>query len=166
MHFSTQLNSWSPKCSWSCADRNFSNYIFMRDLTPGVNILRKDNCKTRRGTNTFWDSVHLMIDLTVYTNSHTLIRPSYVLWWFISSQFLPNLLSWLHWHLGKCTTATVTRELSGGTMTKKVTTLWNSLIHTFSRKIKNKILTTLNRQWACDCVAVNPVRLGDACKRQ
>ena len=36
-----------------------SNYIFILHLTPGFNILRKDNCKPSRETFEFWDLVLL-----------------------------------------------------------------------------------------------------------
>ena len=41
------------------------NYISILDLTPGLNGLRKDNCKTRRETFKFSDFVWLYKDLTV-----------------------------------------------------------------------------------------------------
>ena len=44
----SQLNCWSLRCSWSIACRRCSNYIFVLRLTPGFNILRKHNCKSRR----------------------------------------------------------------------------------------------------------------------
>ena len=48
MHLSKQLNCWSLGCSWGIACRRCSNYIFILGLTPGLNILCKDNCKLRR----------------------------------------------------------------------------------------------------------------------
>ena len=39
------VNSW---CSRSIACRRCSNYIFILDLTPGFDILHKDNCKMTR----------------------------------------------------------------------------------------------------------------------
>ena len=45
---SWQLHCWTLRCSWSIACRCCSNYIFILDLTPGVNGLGKDNGKTRR----------------------------------------------------------------------------------------------------------------------
>ena len=38
---------WSLRCNWSTACRHCSNYIFILDLTLGVNRLGKDNYKTR-----------------------------------------------------------------------------------------------------------------------
>ena len=58
-----QLNCWSLRCSWSIACRRCSNYIFILNLTHGFNRLGKDNCKTRRETFTFWDSVHLTLEI-------------------------------------------------------------------------------------------------------
>ena len=40
-----------------------SNYIFILDLTPGVNGLDKDNCKTRRETFKFWDLLWLILEI-------------------------------------------------------------------------------------------------------
>ena len=54
-HFIRQLNCWSLRCSWSIACRHCSNYIFILDLTPGFNTLRKDNCKPRPEAFKFWD---------------------------------------------------------------------------------------------------------------
>ena len=42
------------------ARRRCSNYIFIPDLTPGFIGLGKDNCKTRRETFKFGDSVRLI----------------------------------------------------------------------------------------------------------
>ena len=43
-----------------------SNYIFILDLTPGLNELGKDNCKTRQETFKFWDLVQLILDILRY----------------------------------------------------------------------------------------------------
>ena len=64
LHFSKQLNYWSLRCSWSTACRRCSNYIF--GFTPGLNILRKDNCKPRRESFKFWDSVRLILETWRY----------------------------------------------------------------------------------------------------
>ena len=45
---SGQYNCWSLKWSWSIACRQYSNYIFILDLTPCFIGLDKDNCKARR----------------------------------------------------------------------------------------------------------------------
>ena len=37
--------------------------IFILHLTPGCNILRKDNCKPRRETFEFWDLVRLILEI-------------------------------------------------------------------------------------------------------
>ena len=37
LHLSRQYTCWSFRCSWSSADRRCSNYIFILDLTPGLN---------------------------------------------------------------------------------------------------------------------------------
>ena len=50
-HLSRQLKFW---CSWSIACRRCSNYIFIRDWTPGFSGLDKDSRKTRRETFKFW----------------------------------------------------------------------------------------------------------------
>ena len=56
-----QQNCRSLRCNWSC-----SNYIFILDLTPGFNRLRKDNCKTRQETFKFWDLVPLILETLRY----------------------------------------------------------------------------------------------------
>ena len=56
-------HSW---CSWSITRRRCSNHIFILQLTPGFNGLDKDNCKTRRETCKFWDSVRLIIKVWRY----------------------------------------------------------------------------------------------------
>ena len=45
----------SLRCSWNIACQRCSNYIFIIDLTPGFNGMRKDNCKTGRETFKVWD---------------------------------------------------------------------------------------------------------------
>ena len=45
-------------CIWRC-----SNHIFILDLTPGFNTLRKDNCKVRRKAFKFWNLVRLILDV-------------------------------------------------------------------------------------------------------
>ena len=57
---------WSLRCSWSIACRRCFNYIFILDLTPGFNGLRKDNCKMRRDTLKFWDLVQLILEVWQY----------------------------------------------------------------------------------------------------
>ena len=49
------------RCSWSIACRHCSNYIFILDLTPGLNWLGKDNYKTRWETFRFWNLVRLIL---------------------------------------------------------------------------------------------------------
>ena len=68
-HFSTQLNCWSIRCNWSIACRRCSNYIFILDLTPGFNILRKDNWKPRRKAFKVWDLVRLTSEILRQINS-------------------------------------------------------------------------------------------------
>ena len=58
---SGKYNCSSLRCSWSIACRRCSNYIFTLDLTPGFNLLHKDNCKTRRETFKFCDLVCLIL---------------------------------------------------------------------------------------------------------
>ena len=60
-------NCRSLRCSWSIACRRWSNYIFVIDLTPGFNRLRKDNLKTRQETFKFWDSVWLILETWRYS---------------------------------------------------------------------------------------------------
>ena len=48
------------------ACRGCSNYIFVLDLTPGVNGLSKKTCKTRRVTLKLWDSVRLILHIWQY----------------------------------------------------------------------------------------------------
>ena len=43
--------------------RRCSNYIFIPDLTPGFNRLRKYNCKMRQGTFKFCDLVRLILQV-------------------------------------------------------------------------------------------------------
>ena len=54
------------RCNWSIACLRCSNYIFIIESTLGFNILRKDNCMTRRETVKFWDVVCLKIDIWRY----------------------------------------------------------------------------------------------------
>ena len=65
-HFSRQLNCGSLRCSWSIACRHCSNYIFFLQLTLGLNILRKGNCKPKRETFKFWDLVRLILEILQY----------------------------------------------------------------------------------------------------
>ena len=65
-HFSRQLNCWSLRRSWSIACRRCSNYIFILGLTPGFNILRKDNCMPGRETFKVWDSVRRILETLRY----------------------------------------------------------------------------------------------------
>ena len=71
-----QRNFWPLRCSWSIACRRCSNYIFILDLTPGFNILRKDNCKTRRDTFKFWDLVRLILEIWRYSYIHSIFFTS------------------------------------------------------------------------------------------
>ena len=52
--------------------RCFSNYTFIRSLTSSFNELGNDNCKTRRESSKFWDSLRLILDseskLLTYAN--------------------------------------------------------------------------------------------------
>ena len=57
---------WSFRCSWSVASRRCCNYLFILDLTPGFNRLRKENCKTRQETYQFLDLVRLVLDVWWY----------------------------------------------------------------------------------------------------
>ena len=65
-HFSKQSNCWSLRCSWSIACRRCSNYIFILHLTPGFNILRKDNAKQKWETFEFSDLVRLILEILRY----------------------------------------------------------------------------------------------------
>ena len=65
-HFSSQLNCWSLRCSWSIACRHCSNYIFILNLTPGFNGLGKDNYKMRREVFKFSDLVRLILETLRY----------------------------------------------------------------------------------------------------
>ena len=62
MHLSRQWNCWSLRCSWGIACRRCSNCIFIINLTPGFNIMGKDNCKTRPETFMFGDWVRLILE--------------------------------------------------------------------------------------------------------
>ena len=48
MYLGWQQNCWSLRCGWGMACRRCSNYILILELTPGLNGLGKDNCKTRQ----------------------------------------------------------------------------------------------------------------------
>ena len=54
---------WSLRFSWSSADRPCSNYIFILDLTPGLNGLDKDTCTTRGETFKLLDLVRLILEV-------------------------------------------------------------------------------------------------------
>ena len=54
------------RCSWSTACRRCSNYIFILNLTRGLNGLGKGNYKTRRETFTLWDLVRLIAKVWRY----------------------------------------------------------------------------------------------------
>ena len=62
MHLSRQKYCWLLRCSWSIACRRCSNYIFIINLTHGLNVLGRDSCKTRRETFMFGDWVRLILD--------------------------------------------------------------------------------------------------------
>ena len=47
-------------CRSLSANRRCSNYIFILDLTPGLNRLGRNNCETWREIFSFWDSVRLL----------------------------------------------------------------------------------------------------------
>ena len=52
-----QLEHRLPRCS---------NYIFIIDLTPDLNGLGKDNCKTIQETFKFWNLVRLILEVERY----------------------------------------------------------------------------------------------------
>ena len=68
-HLSRQWTCWSFRCSWSIVCRRCSNYIFIIDLTPDFNGLGKDNCKTRRESFNFCDSLGLILIILRYIHS-------------------------------------------------------------------------------------------------
>ena len=49
-HLWWESNCWSLWCSWSCARRRCSNYVFILDLLHGFNRLCKTNCKAKPAT--------------------------------------------------------------------------------------------------------------------
>ena len=61
-----QKSCWSLRCSLSIACRRYYDYIFILDLTPGFNGLDQDNCKTKLGSNKFWDLVRLILEVLRY----------------------------------------------------------------------------------------------------
>ena len=74
-HHSRQYSFWSLRCSWSIACRRCSNYIFILDLTPGFDILRKDNCKPWWETFRFGIWCFFFSEISpVYTTDVTMIR--------------------------------------------------------------------------------------------
>ena len=52
-----------PKGNDRCACRRCSNYIFIHGLTPGLNGLGKEDCKTRWESFKFWDLVRLILEI-------------------------------------------------------------------------------------------------------
>ena len=66
-HFNRQLIGWSFRCSWSIACRRCTNYILIIHLTPGFNILHKDNCKPRQEIFEFWDLVRLILEILCWS---------------------------------------------------------------------------------------------------
>ena len=71
MHLSSQYNRWSLRCSWSTAWRRCANYIFILDLTPGLNVLGGDNRRTRWESFKCWDSVWLILEIYGSLNCKT-----------------------------------------------------------------------------------------------
>ena len=65
MHFSRQLHWRLLRCSWNIACQRCSNYIFILNLTPGLNGLGKDNYKMRQEAFKFWDLVCHIRDFKV-----------------------------------------------------------------------------------------------------
>ena len=63
VHFSKQLNCWLLRCSWSITSLHCSNYAVFLHLTPGFNILHKENCKPRWEAFELCDSVHLILEI-------------------------------------------------------------------------------------------------------
>ena len=64
------------------ACRRCSNYIFILDLTPGFNGLRKDNCKARREWVKFWDLVRVILrDFTV--RNSVIIKQIWIRQWYL-----------------------------------------------------------------------------------
>ena len=72
-------------CSWSIACRCCSNYIFILHLTHGFNVLRKDKCKPRRKSFTFWDLVPLILHI---------LRHIWNSYWFTQTIRLYSIASW------------------------------------------------------------------------
>ena len=70
-HTCRQLNCWSLRCSWSTAYRRCSNYIFILHLTPGFNMLRKDNCKPSREAFELLDLMRLILEITVVNSEYS-----------------------------------------------------------------------------------------------
>ena len=68
-YFSSQLDCWSLRCSWSIACRRCSNYIFILNLTPGFNRLGKDKYKMRREAFEFWELLCLILETLRYIRS-------------------------------------------------------------------------------------------------
>ena len=87
MHLSRQWNCWSLRCSWSIACRRCSNYIFILNLTPGLNGLGKDDGKTRREIIMFGDSVHLILENWWYFNTPGITRFHQQWIWKLSAPF-------------------------------------------------------------------------------
>ena len=68
-------NCWSLRCSWSIAWRRCSNYIFILNLTPGINGWSEDNCKRIQETFKFWDLVRLNMSYTSVPNYCQSVSP-------------------------------------------------------------------------------------------
>ena len=79
----------SHRCIWCLACRRRSNHIFILDLTPGLNGLGKENCKTRWETDKFRDLYH---------------RSSFMLWQFVHLWSMNVVVLW-NMHVVMCTLA-------------------------------------------------------------
>ena len=119
--FVGNLSYWSLRCSWNIACWHCSNYIFILDLTHGFYIVNKGNCKTRRETFKFWDSVQLILEFWQYVERWSLLRPS------ISQSLGHHLLKVLSHNNG------LNEQLSNG---KKNVRWWNNCIRWLSSGLK------------------------------
>ena len=105
-----QWNCWSLRCSWNITCRRCPNYIFILYLTPGLNGMGKDNCKTRRESLKFWDLVHFILEGWQYISFQVSGLPLFHMTFYWQNEVIQNgwrdpknlLGTWvLHQHLYK-----------------------------------------------------------------
>ena len=100
---SRQWNCWPFWSCWSIACRRSSNYIFILDLTPGFNILHKDNWKARWETFKFSVLVRVILEIWRYFSGQCMtvgiqhlsileIREATMLWCIIRMSLCEHII--------------------------------------------------------------------------